>query len=534
MLIPFYVIFVVIFAVVGVIALFWPPVLWSLIIFGPMFLLGVHDSMQRRHAVRRNFPLLGHFRYLLEMIRPEINQYFIESNTDGRPYDREQRDVAYQRAKLQLQTLPFGTQRDVYEEGYEWINHSLAAKASHHEEPRIRIGGDRCTQPYAASLLNISAMSFGSLSSASIEALNGGAKIGGFCHNTGEGSISRYHSEPGGDLCWQIGTGYFGCRNHDGTFNPDTFAERAAIESVRMIELKLSQGAKPGHGGILPAAKITPEIASIRDVPMGQDVLSPPSHSAFSTPRGLLEFVDRLRELSGGKPVGIKLCMGNPGEFLGLCMAMREMDLYPDYIAIDGGEGGTGAAPLEFSNSIGAPLTDGLLIAHNALTGLGIRSKMKVMASGKIHTGFDMAKRLAIGADLCGAARSFMFALGCIQARRCNSNHCPVGVATQNPSLVRGLDVTDKRVRVANFHRETIEALLELLGAAGLEHPDDLRPWHLYRRISQTDVRTFDELYDFLEPEELLTDPPAHWRPWLERATPDAFVPSAPRAAASG
>lgn len=522
----FYIISFILFGLIAVIAIAWPPILWLLIVLAPIFLLGVADSLQRKQAVRRNFPVIGHFRYLLEMIRPEINQYFIESNTDGTPFSRELRSVVYQRAKLALQTMPFGTQRDVYEPGYEWMNHSLSAKHPLAEPARICIGRDTCSQPYEASLLNISAMSYGSLSSAAIRALNGGARIGGFYHNTGEGGLSKHHLEPGGDLTWQIGTGYFGCRNADGTFDPGAFERRARHEHVKLIEVKLSQGAKPGHGGILPAAKITDEIAEIRGVSKGHDVLSPPAHSSFDSPRGLLEFVARLRDLSGGKPTGFKLCVGHPSEFLSICMAMRETGLHPDFITVDGGEGGTGAAPLEFSNSMGAPLTEGLVFVHNALVGFDLRSKVRVIASGKIVTAFNMAARLAAGADLCNSARGFMFSLGCIQARRCNSNHCPVGVATQLPSLVRGLDVTDKTHRVANYHRETMEAFLELLGAAGLSHPDELRPMHIYRRINETRIETYAQIYRYLKPGDLLasTPPGKHWADWLSHASPDRFM----------
>ncbi len=512
------------FLAVGGLALLWPPALWSLVFLVPLFLLGLRDYLQEGRAVLRNFPVIGHFRYLLEMIRPEINQYFIESNTDGTPFDRNLRSLAYSRAKRELQTMPFGTQIDVYKPGYEWINHSLAARPAVGEPPRITIGEGRCAQPYSASLLNVSAMSFGALSGAAIRALNGGAKGGCFFHNTGEGSVSPHHLEPGGDLVWQVGTGYFGCREKDGRFSRERFADRANHENVKMIELKLSQGAKPGHGGILPAAKITPEIAEIRGVPLDQDVISPPAHSAFEGPRGMLELLAELRELSGGKPAGIKLCLGGPEEFLGLCRAMRETGLVPDFITVDGGEGGTGAAPLEFSDSVGTPLTDGLILVHNALVGFDLRREVKVIAAGKILTGFHMAARLAIGADLCSAARAFMFALGCIQARRCNANVCPVGVATQDAGLERGLVVEDKAQRVQEFHEETLDALLEILGAAGIEHPDDLRPWHVNRRVSYTEVKGYDRIYQYLEPGDLLEPPyPGRYAEWIERASSERF-----------
>jgi len=524
MVVLFFVISFLIYAALGVLAYFWQPAIVGMIVLLPVFAFGVYDSMQRQRAVLRNFPVLGRFRYLFEHIRPEIYQYFIESDRDGMPYDRQQRSIVYQRAKKALSTVPFGTQLDVYRPGYEWINHSMCARRPTGDAPRIVIGGHRCEQPYSASILNISAMSYGALSSAAIRALNGGAAIGGFAHNTGEGGISPHHLAPGGDLIWQVGTGYFGCRNEDGGFDPDRFEEKAHLDVVKMIEIKISQGAKPGHGGILPAAKITPEIAKIRHVPMGQDVLSPPAHSVFDTPIGLLEFVQLLRERSGGKPIGIKLCIGDRSEFLGMCMAMRETGIAPDYIAIDGGEGGTGAAPLEFSDSIGSPLMEGLVFAHNALNGFGVREQVRLIASGKVTTGFDIASRLAAGADLCSVARGFMFALGCIQARRCHSNHCPVGVATQKPGLVRGLDPADKTLRVASFHSQTVEAFMELLGAAGVMSPELLRPWHIHRRVSPTEVRTYEEIYDFLEPGALLEgEAPPAYRGWLVRASAEAF-----------
>ncbi len=515
--------FLVIAAVV-IVALFYPLILWTFVILLPLFLLGVYDVTQNQHAVLKNFPLVGHFRYLLEMIRPEINQYFIESNTNGRPFSREMRSVVYQRAKKSTDTLPFGTQRDVYEEGYEWINHSLAPIRPKHFDPRVRVGGAKCTKPYEASILNISAMSFGSLSKNAILSLNGGARLGGFAHNTGEGGISPYHLEPGGDIIWQIGTGYFGCRDKDGRFDLEQFQERAQHEQVRMIEIKLSQGAKPGHGGILPGAKVTEEIARIRLVPPHQDVLSPPSHSAFSTPVELLEFVQKLREASGGKPVGFKLCLGDPTQFLSICKAMIGTGLRPDYIAVDGGEGGTGAAPLEFSNSVGTPLNEALNFVHNALVGSGLREDIKIIASGRIITGFHIAAKLALGADLCYSARGFLFSLGCIQALRCNTNHCPVGVATQNPYLVKGLVVSDKTQRVANYHKATVHNLVELLGAAGIEDPDDLRPWHIYKRTSPAQVKSYAHIFPQLRKNDLIegSAPELYASLWAY-ASPDRF-----------
>jgi glutamate synthase domain-containing protein 2 len=476
---------------------FFPAFLWSLLIFGPLLAIGINDLRQHKHTIRRNFPLIGNFRYLFEAIRPEINQYFIESNSDGVPFSREERSIVYQRSKRQLDTLPFGTQKPVYEVGYEWLPHSLAPKHVAAEKLRITVGGDRCRQPYSASRLNISAMSYGSLSRNAILALNGGAKRGGFAHNTGEGGLSPYHLAPGGDIIWQIGTGYFGCRTADGRFSEPLFAEKARLPQVKMIEIKLSQGAKPSHGGILPAAKLTPEIAQMRGVPLGQDVISPPAHSAFSTPRGLLEFADKLRELSGGKR----------REFIAICKAMQETELLPDFITVDGGEGGTGAAPLEFSNYVGYPLRDALIFVHNALVGFSLREKIRLICSGRTVTGFDMILRFALGADMCNSARAMMMALGCIQALRCNSNKCPTGVATQDPQLIRGLHVADKTERVAQFHRETVHSLAELLGAMGLESPDQVRPWHVMRRTGISEVKHYGEIYSFIEDGSLLRRP---------------------------
>ncbi len=513
----------VVLLIAGV-AMIWPPILFALIVVVPLILLGIRDCLQHEHAVLRNFPIIGHFRYLMESVRPEINQYFVESNTDGVPFNREFRSVVYQRSKDALDTLPFGTQRDVYEVGYEWINHSLIAKPAPDFVPRIEIGATTCKQPYSASLFNISAMSFGALSKNAILALSKGAKKGGFYHNTGEGGLSPYHLEGGADLVWQIGTAYFGCRTEDGSFDEGLFAERSSTDNVKMIEIKLSQGAKPGHGGILPAQKLTPEIAKIRHVPLGKDVISPPAHSAFHTPRGLLEFVAKLRELSGGKPVGFKLCVGSRSQFLAICKAMVETEIRPDFITIDGSEGGTGAAPLEFSNSMGTPLNDALSFAHNALTGCDLRHQLKLIASGKVITGFHIANKLALGADLCNSARGMMFSLGCIQALRCNSNHCPVGIATQNPSLVAGLDVAHKMERVYQFQRSTVHSFLELLAAAGLRTPESLMPWHICRRVSETEIKNFAEIYPTLEHGALLQDAiPERWRVYWHAAAADRF-----------
>lgn len=501
-----------------------PWLAWNLVWFAPLLAIGWWDVLQTRRAVRRNFPIIGHFRYLFELIRPEINQYFIESNTDGTPFNREVRSLIYQRAKGDLDTLPFGTQHNLYEIGAEWLSHSIAPKPVPKEEPRVVFGATTCKQSYSASRLNISAMSYGSLSTNAVLALSAGAKEGGFYHNTGEGGVSPYHLRGGGDLVWQIGTGYFGCRDDEGRFDPKLFAEQAVHHNIKMIELKLSQGAKPGHGGILPAAKLTPEIALIRKVPLGRDVVSPPGHSAFSTPIGLLELLTNMRELSGGKPVGFKLCIGKRREFLAICKAMVETGMHPDFITVDGAEGGTGAAPLEFSNHMGAPLTEALVFVHNSIVGIGLRDKVKIIAAGKVTSGFAMARLLSIGADACNSARAMLMAVGCIQARRCNNNTCPVGVTTQDPELVAGLVVEDKAPRVARFHDATVHSFLELIAAAGCAHPDDLRPWHVTRRVSPTEVRHYGELFSYMKPGALLGhDLPKDFARAWRNATPHSW-----------
>jgi len=514
---------VMVLAAIGGLGLMYPAVLFALIAVVPLVALGVWDMLQRQHAVLRNFPLIGHFRYLFEAIRPEISQYFIETDWSGMPFNREQRSVVYRRAKEVRDTVPFGTLRNLYETGYEWVNHSIRPTHVDWERLRVTIGGRDCRQPYSASLLNVSAMSFGSLSSAAVMALNRGARMGRFAHNTGEGGISPYHLE-GGDLVWQLGTGYFGARAADGRFSPERFAEQAARPTVKMIEVKLSQGAKPGHGGILPAAKLTPEIAAIRGVPLGQDVLSPPGHSAFSTPIEMMEFVARLRELSGGKPIGVKLCVGKRREFLAICKAIVKTGIAPDYFAVDGGEGGTGAAPVEFANHIGTPLVEGLIFVQNALVGFGLRREIRVVASGKIVTGFDLIKRLALGADVGYAARAMMLSLGCIQALRCNSNHCPVGVATQNPQLIAGLVPADKSRRVAAYHRELLESVAEILGAMGMNGSAELRPWHVMRRTGPDEVHHYGEIHEYLEEGALLgRDLPRSFARASEAASAETF-----------
>ena len=513
----------------GIAYFLWPPFWWAFLLFGPLILLGFYDYFQTRNVIIRNFPILGRGRYIMEALRPKIQQYFIESNTDGKPISRIYREVIYQRAKQGLDTSPFGTQFDVYAEGYEWMNHSLAALDAHQldQHPRVRVGGPQCTQAYSASILNVSAMSFGSLSKNAVQALNGGARIGNFAHNTGEGGISPYHQEPGGDLIYQVGTGYFGCRSEEGNFSPERFAERTADEQVKMIEIKLSQGAKPGHGGILPAGKNTPEIARIRHVQPYTSVISPPYHRAFSSPAGLLEFIQQCRELAGGKPVGFKLCVGRRSEFLSICKAIRDTGIYPDFITIDGGEGGTGAAPLEFSNSVGMPYKEGLAFAYDALVGFDLKKEIKLFASGKIITGFHLFRALALGADICNSARAMMMALGCIQALECNKNTCPTGVATQDPELVGGLVVADKKQKVANYHHDTVESLVELLAAAGLSSPDQVNRSHVWRRVSMVGTMRFDELFPYLPQGCLLEEDsvPESWRKdWLE-ASADSFLP---------
>ena len=442
---------IVVVAAVSGIAYYWPPAWWSMVVVAPVVLLGLYDMLQTEHTIMRNFPLFGRGRFLMEDLRPKIYQYFVESDVDGTPINRVFRSLVYQRAKCDLDTIPFGTQFDVYRVGYEWMNHSMAARDPRtvNHDLRVPVGGPDCKQPYDASILNISAMSFGSLSKNAVLALNGGAKIGNFAHNTGEGSISPYHLEPGGDLIWQIGTGYFGCRTKDGSFCPETFAERSSLDA------KLSQGAKPGHGGILPAVKNTPFIARIRDVEPHTDVISPPAHSSFGNPLEMMAFIQQLRELSGGKPIGFKICLGVRSEFISVCKAMAETGIKPDFITVDGGEGGTGAAPPEYSNSVGTPMREGLSFVVDSLIGFDMKRDIRVIASGKIISGFHLVRALAMGADMCNSARAMMLAMGCIQALECNKNTCPTGVTTQDPNLMAGLVPSEKRVRVANYHAET-------------------------------------------------------------------------------
>lgn len=478
---------------------------WWLIIIGLLgILVGTYDVLQSHHAILRNYPISGHMRYLLENFRPEIRQYLLESDKDKVPFSRQQRALAYQRAKAVSDTSAFGTLDDLYQSGKEWFLQSALSYPLKETNFRISVGGERCTQPYSMSVFNISAMSFGSLSAAAIESLNKGAKLGNFAHDTGEGAISPYHKKHGGDLIWEIGTGYFGCRDHDGRFNPEKFAERARLEQVKMIEIKLSQGAKPGKGGVLPKEKITVEIAETRDIPMGQDCISPASHSAFSTPRELVYFWRQLRELSGGKPVGFKLCVGQPWQFMAIVKAMIEEDDYPDFIVVDGAEGGTGAAPVEFMDNVGMPLLDGFLLVHNTLVGMGIRDKIRVGVSGKLISAFDIARMLALGADWCNSARGFMFAVGCIQSRSCHTNKCPTGVATQDPYRQKAIDIPDKSQRVANFHKNTLKALAAIVGAVGLAHPKDLKPYHIAHRLDNGQIKLLSRFYYFMDEGALL------------------------------
>ena len=470
----FYIVSPVLLLVIGGIAWYYPGWWYLFFLLLPLFLLGLINRIQQKHAILRNFPLLGYFRYLFEMISPEIQQYFIERSTDGKPFSRNHRVLVYRRAKNVNDTHPFGTQLEIGTEDYEALRHSIYAIPPVEEFPRVVIGSSLCKHPYSASVLNISAMSYGALSKNAILALNTGAKKGNFYHNTGEGSISDYHLQGGGDLVWQIGTGYFGCRTADGDFDPDKFKERAALPTVKMIELKISQGAKPGHGGVLPAVKNTPEIARIRGVEPYTTVLSPPGHKHVKKPEDLIRFIQQLRELSGGKPVGFKLCIGRTEEFIELVQKMVETKIWPDFITVDGAEGGTGAAPLEFSDSVGIPLEPALIFVHSTLKKYGLREEIKVIASGKVLSAFSILRRRALGADLCNSARAFMFSLGCIQALRCNTNECPAGVATTNKMLTKGLVVTDKAERVYNFHKNTIHAVLELLGACGITHTDQI------------------------------------------------------------
>ena len=482
---------------------------WLTFIYIAIVIVGIYDIKQTKHSLWRNFPVIGRMRWVLEELRPPIRQYFIESDIDGVPINRQARTVVYRRSKKQASTIPFGTKIDVYKAGYEWIGHSLSALKAHSldQSPRVKIGGKDCTQPYSASILNVSAMSFGALSANAVMALGHGAKIGNFALNTGEGGLSRYHLSSGCDLIWQVGTGYFGCRTEEGNFHEEKFAKKASSENVKMIELKLSQGAKPGHGGILPANKNTLEIAEDRDVKPHTRVDSPPTHSAFNSPLGLLKFIERLRVLSGGKPIGFKLCVGKKEEFIDICKAMVEHDIKPDFISVDGGEGGTGAAPLEYTNSVGMPLREALVFLVDCLNGFNLKDEIKVIASGKVLNGMDIAKAFSLGADMVASARGMMLSLGCIQALQCHKNTCPTGVATQDPSLTKGLVVEDKKQRVANFHEITLESFVEIMASAGLDNPHKLDRTHIFRRLDQTSYKRYDELFPPMKKGDLLNEP---------------------------
>ncbi|GAA4683270.1 FMN-binding glutamate synthase family protein [Gordonia humi] len=503
---------------------------WWLFLAVPLLLialLGTYDLLQSHHSILRNYPVLGHFRFLLEFIRPEIQQYFIERDSDGTPYDRSTRTTLYERAKNVKDVDAYGTQRDVYRPGYEFVRHSIGARPAVEGTPRVRIGGPDCTQPYDMALFNVSAMSFGALSANAIRALNTGAKRGGFIHDTGEGGLSPYHLEPGGDLIWELGTAYFGCRTADGHFDPDMFAQKVTAPSVKCVSIKLSQGAKPGLGGVMPGPKVTPEIAEMRLVEPHKTVVSPPSHNRFHSPEGLCEFIGQLRELSGGKPVGFKLCVGSRSEFLGICKAMLTTGIAPDFIIVDGAEGGTGAAPIEFEDNVGMPLTEGLMTVHNALVGVGLRDRIRIGASGKVTNGIDIVKRVIQGADFTLAARAMMMAVGCIQAQECQTNRCPVGVATQDTKRSRALDVPDKAERVYNLQRHVVDNAKQFVASMGLEDFDDLHPSMLMRTVGPNESRSYADLYEWLAPGELLSDPPQSWREDWEVARTDAFVLSA-------
>jgi len=493
----------------GLLVLSWGPSVGSALVLGGVagyWVLGIQDIQQSHHSVRRNFPVLGRMRYLLESIRPEIRQYFIEDDNEAKPFGREQRSIAYQRAKGMSDTMSFGTRRDVYVEGYEWVAHSIWPVSVPAEHQRTMIGNKECKQKFLACRLNVSGMSYGALSENAILALNTAAKMGNFYHNTGEGGISRFHNEPGGDLVWNIGTAYYGCRDKTtGGFDPVKFKDRASADNVKMIEIKLSQGAKPGHGGMLPGAKVTPAIAEARGLKVGEPSNSPPRHSAFSNHRELVEFISRLSDLSGGKPIGLKMCLGKPAEFAALVAAMIEMDYYPSFITLDGSEGGTGSAPQEFSNHIGYPLHDALAFVNNILIGAGVREHVKVICAGKILSGFSMVRAHCLGADVCNAARAMMFALGCIQSLKCQTNKCPTGITTLDPELMHGLDVTTKSYRVWNYHRKTVDSFLDIVGAMGVEDPDDLRPEHVMRRLAGgTYSLSYADVFPRLEPRSLI------------------------------
>ncbi|WP_347332329.1 FMN-binding glutamate synthase family protein [Marinimicrobium locisalis] len=496
---------------------YWPPALWVGLVLLPVAAVGLYD-IRSRHNVLKNYPVIGHLRYMLEFIRPELRQYFLESDTSGRPFNRVQRDIINGRADGKGDTSPFGTIRDMEGSGYDFAEHSLAVKTVDQSEARVQFGGPQCRQPYYASRLNISAMSFGSLSGRAILAMNRGAKLGGFAQNTGEGGLSPYHLEYGADVIWELGTAYFGCRTKGGRFDAEEFAKKANYKRIKMIEIKLSQGAKPSHGGLLPGSKVSEEIARVREIEVGQDSFSPPTHPEFDTPIGLLEFVQRLRELTHGKPVGFKLCLGKRSEFMGICKAMLNTGILPDFITVDGAEGGTGAAPVEFSDYLGTYINEALPFVHNCLRGVGVRDDMRLIASGKVALGFDMVVKHALGADACNAARPFMFSVGCIQAQRCHTNNCPTGVTTQDPRRSRAIDIDAKSVRVKNFHHATVKTFLEITGALGCQTPDELAPDMIFHRSKFGPAQTHAQLYPQLNDGQLLGDdiPDYYREEWLK------------------
>ncbi|HEA53372.1 FMN-binding glutamate synthase family protein [Marinobacter antarcticus] len=500
----FFLMFVFFTILSGAAILVWSPIwLWLWMVLPLLCLVGAWD-LQSKHNVLRNYPILGHLRYMLEFFRPELRQYFFESDLSGRPFNREQRDIVNQRADGKPDTSPFGTRRDTSDAGYDFVQHSIVPKDVDARFKRILIGGPQCRYPYDSSRLNISAMSFGALSGNAVSAMNKGAKLGNFAQDTGEGAISPYHREHGGDLIWELGSGYFGCRNKDGSFNAEEFAEKACTDQVKMVEIKLSQGAKPGHGGLLPGSKVNREIASTRQIEVGQSCQSPASHSEFNSPEGLMHFIARLRELCGGKPVGFKLCLGKRDEFMAICKAMLETGIQPDFIVVDGAEGGTGAAPTEFEDFIGTYINEAVPFVHNCLTGIGKRDEIVLIASGKVVLGFDMVEKIALGADMCNAARPFMFAVGCIQAMRCHTNTCPTGVATQDPERAKSLDVPSKAVRVRNFHDATVKSFLDITGAMGLDSPDKLTMQHIFHRHEHGPARTYGMIHPQVESGDFL------------------------------
>lgn len=520
----YYILLVLVVIHVVVLGYCWQLTWWMLLTVILLSCIGFYDIFQKKYNILRNYPVWGHWRRLLLSIRPQIQQYFINTDQSGRPFNKEMIDLVYKRANNTEDNIPFGTQLDVHEIGHEWVNHSIRPTQPEFESVRVVIGGPHCSQPYSASRFNISGMSFGAISPEAIRALNRGAKLGGFAQDTGEGGLSKYHLMEGGDLIWEIGTGYFGCRDTQGHFDPEKFAQKSKIENVKMVEVKISQGAKPGHGAILPGAKVSREIAESRGVPEGTDCLSPALHSAFSTPLELLYFIKQLRELSGGKPAGFKLCIGIGSQFMAICKAMLKTGIYPDFIVIDGSEGGTGAAPVEFCDSIGMPLNEGLIFVHNCLVGTGLRHHIRLIASGKIITGFDVTTKIALGADICSSARGMMFALGCVQSLRCHTNHCPTGITTQDPHRRYALNIDVKAPYVKNFHHATLKSFLEVIGAVGLWHPEDLHPGHIHRRVSASQALTYDKIFNFLTTHQLIDGTaPENYKELWQKADENSF-----------